>query len=286
MTLTRWVQALLATVAVAASTATVAQSNPFERGPAPTSLSLAADRGPMAFSQFTVSRPSGYRAGTVYYPTNAGGTVGAIVVVPGFTAYQSDVNWWGPRLASWGFVVMTIDTFTTADQPDSRSRQQLAALDQLAALGNTPGNPIYGKVDASRMGVMGWSMGGGGSLVSTRTRPSIKASIPFAPWNNDSLFGSVSTPTLIIACQADVIAPTYLHAGPFYMSLNSTKAYMEMTGGTHYCANSINTDKNIIGAKGVAWMKRFMDNDTRFTAEACGNPYSLRVSDYKSSRCN
>ena len=146
-----------------------------EIGPNPTKASLEASKGPFSTSQFTVSRPSGYGAGTVYYPTNAGAKVGAIAIVPGYLSYQSSINWWGPRLASHGFVVITIDTYTTSDQPDSRSRQQLAALDQVVTLGNTSSSPIYNKVDGTRTGVMGWSMGGGGSLVSAKNRPSIKA---------------------------------------------------------------------------------------------------------------
>ena len=261
-------------------------------GPNPTASSLAATAGSFTVRNFSVSRPSGYRAGTVYYPTNspAGAKLGVIAVVPGFTAYQSSINWWGPRLASWGFVVITIDTNTTADQPDSRSRQQLAALDQVIALSKTSSSPIYNKVDAARQGVMGWSMGGGGSLISTKDRPSIKASIPFAPWASFATFQSVSTPTFIIACQNDVIAPVNSHANDFYNNLSiPPKVFVELRGESHSCGNSSasSTDKQIIGAKGVAWMKRYMDGDTRFSSFACANPNNtLQVSDFRVARCS
>ena len=39
--------------------------------------------------------------------------------------------WYGERLASQGFVVMTIDTNTRYDQPNSRGRQLEAALDHM-----------------------------------------------------------------------------------------------------------------------------------------------------------
>ena len=201
---TRFAKASMLVGALVLSAAATAQTNPYERGPAPTTSSLEASRGPFAISSFTVSRPSGYGAGTVYYPTNAGGTVGAIAIVPGYTARQSSINWWGPRLASHGFVVITIDTNSTLDQPSSRSRQQLAALDQVATLARTSSSPIYNKVDTTRMGVMGWSMGGGGSLISAKNRPSIKAAAPQAPWNSSSNFSSVTVPTLIFACESDI----------------------------------------------------------------------------------
>ncbi len=268
--------------------AAASAQNPFERGPAPTTASLEASRGPFATSSFTVSRPSGYGGGTVYYPTNAGGTVGAIAVVPGYTARQSSINWWGPRLASHGFVVITIDTNSTLDQPSSRSRQQLAALDQVATLSRTSSSPIYNKVDTSRMGVMGWSMGGGGSLISAENRPSIKAAAPQAPWNTSSSFSSITVPTLIFACQSDLIAPVNSHASPMYNSMSrNPKQFLEIRNGSHSCANSGNGDQALIGKKGVAWMKRFMDNDMRYTSFACNNPNAgLAVSDFRTARCS
>jgi dienelactone hydrolase len=267
--------------------AATAQTNPYARGPDPTTASLEASRGPFAISQFTVSRPSGYGAGTVYYPTNAGGTVGAIAIVPGYTARQSSINWWGPRLASHGFVVITIDTYSTLDQPSSRSSQQMAALRQVAALNSTSSSPIYGKVDPGRLGVMGWSMGGGGSLISARDNPSLKAAAPQAPWNTFTNFSSVTVPTLIFACENDTIAPVSSHASPFYNSMSrNTKQFIEINNGSHSCANSGNSNQALIGKRGVAWMKRFMDDDTRYTSFACSNPNTLAVSDFRTANCN
>jgi dienelactone hydrolase len=284
-------QQIIKATVLAGATLLAGSAFAIEIGPNPTSSSLAATAGSFTVNKFTVSRPSGYGGGTVYYPGNspAGAKLGVIAVVPGFTAYQSSINWWGPRLASWGFVVITIDTYTTSDQPDSRSRQQLAAIDQVIALGNTSSSPIYNKVDGARQGVMGWSMGGGGSLISTKDRPSIKGSIPFAPWNTLANFQSVTTPTFIIACQNDAIAPVYTHANDFYNNLSiPPKTFVELRGGSHSCGNSsaASGDKQIIGAKGVAWMKRYIDGDTRFTSFACANPNnSLRVSDFRVARC-
>nr|8CRU_A Chain A, Poly(ethylene terephthalate) hydrolase [Piscinibacter sakaiensis] len=262
-------------------------SNPYQRGPDPTTSSLEASRGPFSVASFTVSRPSGYGAGTVYYPTNAGGKVGAIAIVPGYTARQSSINWWGPRLASHGFVVITIDTNSTLDQPSSRSSQQMAALRQVVSLSGTSSSPIYNKVDTSRLGVMGWSMGGGGSLISARNNPSLKAAAPQAPWNSSKNFSSVTVPTLIIACENDTIAPVNSHALPFYNSMSrNPKQYLEINGGSHSCANSGNSNQALIGKKGVAWMKRFMDNDTRYSSFACSNPNSSSVSDFRTENCS
>ncbi len=261
-----------------------ASASAVQIGPNPTKSSLEASRGPFSTSQFNVSRPSGYGAGTVYYPTNAGAKVGVIAIVPGFLSYQNSINWWGPRLASHGFVVVTIDTYTTSDQPASRSRQQLAAIDQVVAMGNTSSSPLYNKIDGTRTGVMGWSMGGGGSLISAKNRPSIKAAAPQAPWASLESFSSVTVPTLIFSCQSDIVAPVAQHANVFYNAmLRNPKQLLEKTLGDHFCHNSPN---DTVGLKGVAWMKRFIDGDTRYTTFACSNPNAFGFSDFRTARCS
>ncbi|MFE6287054.1 serine aminopeptidase domain-containing protein [Streptomyces sp. NPDC057877] len=256
-----------------------AADNPYERGPAPTNSSIEALRGPYAVSDTSVSSllVTGFGGGTIYYPTStADGTFGAVVISPGFTAYESSIAWLGPRLASQGFVVFTIDTNTTVDQPDSRGDQLLAALDYL-----TQRSSVRTRVDSSRLGVMGHSMGGGGSLEAAKDRPSLQAAIPLTPWNLDKTWPEVRTPTLIIGADGDTIAPVSSHSEPFYSSLPSSldKAYLELNSATHFTPNSNNTT---IAKYSISWLKRFIDNDTRYEQFLCPLPRpSLTIEEYR-----
>ncbi|MFE6039176.1 alpha/beta hydrolase family protein [Streptomyces sp. NPDC056452] len=256
-----------------------AAENPYERGPAPTNASIEASRGSYATSQTTVSSLSvrGFGGGTIYYPTSTSdGTFGAVVISPGFTAYQSSIAWLGTRLASQGFVVFTIDTNTTSDQPASRGDQLLAALDYL-----TQDSSVRTRIDASRLGVMGHSMGGGGTLEAAKDRPSLQAAIPLTGWNTDKSWPEVKTPTLVIGADGDTIAPVGTHSEPFYNSLPSSldKAYLELRGATHFTPNSSNTT---IAKYSISWLKRFIDNDTRYEQFLCPLPStSLTIAEYK-----
>ncbi|MGV9553700.1 bis(hydroxyethyl) terephthalate hydrolase [Streptomyces ardesiacus] len=256
-----------------------AADNPYERGPAPTEASIEALRGPYSVADTSVSRlgVSGFGGGTIYYPTSTSeGTFGAVVVAPGFTAYQSSMAWLGPRLASQGFVVFTIDTNTTLDQPDSRGRQLLAALDYL-----TERSSVRGRIDSSRLGVMGHSMGGGGTLEAAKSRPSLQAAIPLTPWNLDKTWPEVSTPTLIVGADGDTVAPVLTHAEPFYSSLPSStdRAYLELNNATHFSPNTSNTT---IAKYSISWLKRFIDNDTRYEQFLCPQPRpSLTIEEYR-----
>ena len=255
-----------------------AADNPYQRGPAPTVSSIEALRGSYAVSETSVSSlVGGFGGGTIYYPTStADGTFGAIAVAPGFTAYQSSMAWLGPRLASQGFVVFTIDTNTTLDQPDSRGDQLLAALDYL-----TNQSSVRSRIDSSRLGVMGHSMGGGGTLEAAKDRPSLKAAIPLTGWNTDKTWPEVRTPTLVVGSDGDTVAPVATHSEPFYNSLPSTldKAYLELRGATHFTPNSSNTT---IAKYSISWLKRFIDNDTRYEQFLCPLPQaSLTIAEYR-----
>lgn len=256
-----------------------AADNPYERGPAPSNASIEASRGSYATSQTTVSSlsVSGFGGGTIYYPTSTSdGTFGAVVISPGFTAYQSSIAWLGPRLASQGFVVFTIDTNTTADQPASRGDQLLAALDYL-----TGKSSVRTRIDSSRLGVMGHSMGGGGTLEAAKDRPSLQAAIPLTGWNTDKTWPEVKTPTLVIGADGDTVAPVATHSEPFYTSLPSSldKAYLELRGATHFTPNSSNTT---IAKYSISWLKRFIDNDTRYEQFLCPLPSAgLTIAEYR-----
>ncbi|HZN78004.1 MAG TPA: alpha/beta hydrolase [Micromonosporaceae bacterium] len=256
-----------------------AADNPFQRGPDPTVASIEAARGPFAFSQTTVpSSVAGFGGGTIYFPTStAEGTFGAIAISPGFTARQSSIAWLGPRLASQGFVVFTIDTDSIFDQPASRGRQLLAALDYL-----TGQSSVRSRIDASRLAAGGHSMGGGGTLEAARTRPALQAAIPLTAWHTTKTWSTVAVPTLIIGAENDTVAPVANHSIPFYNSIPaaSEKGYLELNNASHTAPNSSNTT---IAKYMISWLKRFVDDDTRYEQFLCPAPSDSTLSDSRAT---
>jgi triacylglycerol lipase len=264
----------------------------YEVGPNPTLSALQASQGPLSVSSTIVpSSVSGFGGGTIYFPSNAQQELAAIAVAPGFTNYQSAIQWWGPLLASHGYVVITIDTNGRFDNPNSRSLQLDAALSHLIDEGNRANSPISGIVDENRLATMGFSMGGGGSLISA-SRNRLSAAVPLAPWNsggND--FDQIGVPTMIMACENDSTAPVNSHASPFYNRIpaSTDKAYMEITNGPHNCANGDNGNGNdaLLSTYGVSWMKRFLDKDQRYAQFLCGPNHTANpsINEYRDN-CN
>jgi alpha-beta hydrolase superfamily lysophospholipase len=275
------IAALVAMVAMALTTVVTqptgagAQTNPYERGPAPTSSSVTQN-GTFATSSQSVSSlsVSGFGGGTIYYPTSTSqGTFGAVAVAPGYTASSSAYSWIGPRMASHGFVVFLIDTNSRFDFPPSRGTQLLAALDYLTRSwsGRT-------RIDATRLAVAGHSMGGGGSLEAASDRTSLQAVVALQPWNTDKTWSEIQSPTMIIGAENDSVASTGSHSIPFYNSIpaSSEKAYVELNGASHFVASSPDTWQ---ARSMLVWLKRYVDNDTRYEQFICPTPTNIALSD-------
>ncbi|HEV2889245.1 MAG TPA: dienelactone hydrolase family protein [Frankiaceae bacterium] len=266
------VAALLLTIAPAGA------ETEYRVGPDPTATAIEKN-GPFAYASTTVADAAtpGFGAATIYYPTDTTlPPLGGVAISPGYTETQSAISWFGPRLASHGFVVITFNTNSPYDQPAARGDQLLAALDYL-----TGSSAVRTRVDASRLAVMGHSMGGGGSLEATKKRPSLQASIPMAPWHTDKTWPEPATPTLIVGAENDSIAPVASHAEPFYESLTSAveKAYVELNNASHSVTNTANATTSRLA---VAWLKRFVDNDTRYDQFLCPPPApSSAIQEYR-----
>jgi hypothetical protein len=73
--------------------------------------------------------------------------------------------------------------------------------------------------------------------------------------------------TLVVGCQRDVVAPVAVRAFPMYESIPASvsKAYLELAGGDHLCVETGNGNKAIQGKYAVAWMKRFVKDDFRYS---------------------
>jgi len=237
-----------------------AQSNPLAKGPDPTATSIASN-GSFAVATQTV-RGSGFGGGTIYAPT-AVGTYALVAFCPGFTATQSSIAVMGRRLATHGFVVVTIDTNSVFDQPASRANQLIAALNAVAAV--RTGN-VNGKVDNTRRIVTGWSMGGGGSLIAAKNNSSLKAAVGLAPWSSDKNFSNDRVPSAMIGGSSDTIAPPSSHSTVFYNSIpSSTKKLLAIIRGADHFFPGDNPANQPASKYQIAWVKRFADNDTRYS---------------------
>ncbi|MCH8613382.1 dienelactone hydrolase family protein [Arsenicicoccus dermatophilus] len=249
----------------AAAPAVADDAHPYQRGPAPTATSAQVD-GPFEISKTVIPAASTPRfgGGDLFLPKDTSqGTFGGVVLIPGWSGARSTVAWMAPRLASQGFVVLLIDAKNTLDGTPRRAEALQAGL---AWLKDTP--LAEGVLDRSRLGVWGYSMGGGGSLRVGESRPDLKAVVNVFPWDSIRSFPATTTPSLVLAAQKDLTAPNSMHSIPMYASLTKAdqRAWVELAGAEHLLP--LKPDARL-SEMTTAWFKRYVDDDTRYADLLC-----------------
>lgn len=260
-----------AALAVCLLSSHVALAAGFERGPAPTAAALE-DTGPYAIGSHKISateaKAQGYGGATVHFPTASGETFGVVVMVPGFQAFQLVYDGLVRKMASHGFVVVNMDTLKRGDYPDARAVQMASALQHVVTLAQAGQVPFARVTDVSRRAVVGNSMGGGAVLTGAQTDTRLKAVIALQPWHTTKSFPKVASPTAVLACETDSIAPNRSHSDPFYQSLpvSLPRAEMEIRGAGHLCSTFLASKAQLRTTQKVtvAWLKRFLDDDMRY----------------------
>lgn len=258
-----------------------AQSSEYQRGPNPADDTLLDD-GPFSTSRAEISGGflGGFNNATVCYPDDTSeGTFGGLVVMPGFLASKAQMMWSCDTIASHGFVVAVAATNSGLDFPGARADQSQAIIQYLS--GNSAPNAVQQRLDTSRWAAAGWSMGGGGALdVGNRNNPAVEAVVAWQPWNIAS-YGGMTVPSMIIGASNDLVASTGAHAEPFYNSiLFAEKYYVELAGQGHFVGSSDNT---IQSAATIGWLKRWVDNDTRYDRFFCPEPSNAGIAEIRSS---
>lgn len=229
--------------------------------------------GPYGYSSYTLPWTSYSAGATVYYPRTATAPFSAIVFMQPYTGTQAMNYAWGPWFASHGIVYVNCDSTTTLDTVDSRATQQMNAINALKNENNRSASPLYRKLDTSRIGVMGWSMGGGASWINS-ANSSIKTAMSLAGHNLTavSIYKSgryTKCPTMIFSGLLDT---TYLggmgQSEGVYRNIPSgiAKIHYEVRSAGHMAWGSPTSASSNVAKIALAFQKTFLDGDTRWAA--------------------
>jgi dienelactone hydrolase len=202
---------------------------------------------------------SGYGAAQIHVPKQAG-TYPLVAAIPGFVSAQGTIRGFSKRLATHGFVTISISTNTLVDFPTARANQLLASL----KAGLASSGAAKGKIDGSSMAVSGWSMGGGGTLEAINKTPNLKAGVAWAPWDlSPAAFRTIKVPSFIVGASADIIAPVSGHSKKFYDAIPATtpKVLAVLDGNGHFFP--LITPEPAAYSY-VAWNKKYTAGDNNY----------------------
>jgi dienelactone hydrolase len=236
-----------------------------------------------------VRNGSEYFGSTIYYPINTDNFLASIVIVPGFSTFESSISGWGPFLASHGIVCMTIGTNNIFEQPDSRADALVDAVISLKEENSRNGSPLNSKLDIDNVALGGWSMGGGGAQIAATIDPNIKTIVALCPWLEPNSISSEylnhQKPILFLSGELDAIAPPDAHANPQYemSSEDAPKLLFEIGGAGHTIANGPTGGNGEIGIVVLSWLKKYLLEDNCYcpilleTPESASN-YTTNIS--------
>lgn len=230
--------------------------------------------GPYGSRSYTLSRLQTPGGATVYYPANAQPPFSGLVFTPPYTGVQAMYRAWGPFFASHGIVLVTMDTRTTLDTVDQRAAQQKEVLDVLKRENTRSGSPLQGKLDTSRLGAVGWSMGGGATWINSAEYNGLKTAMSLAGHNLsavdlDSKGYNTRVPTLLLNGALDL---TYLGGlGQSIGVYNNIprgipKIIYEVSSAGHFDWGSPTSANRAVAGIVLAFQKTFLDGDTRWVS--------------------
>lgn len=235
------------------------------RGAEPTTES-ATDDGPFDVELVRTGLRDGpeYGTQTLHVPVGAEPPFAGVVVVPGFISPESSISAWGPFLASHGIVTLTIGTNSGGDPPEVRARALLDGIETLKAENTRSGSLLEGAMALDRFAVMGWSMGGGGTLIAANENSELRAAVGLAAWSPGVRFSDNEVPTLLLAGSSDALAGGQSQG--FFESIpeSTPKMLFEVAGGSHSVANDPSSAGGEIGRYGLSWLKVFLEGDERY----------------------
>jgi hypothetical protein len=232
--------------------------------------------GPHSVCSYTTNlSDSGYASAIVSYPCNTTGLLGATTLTGGYTNKKEDMYWLKDRVASHGYIVIAMTPNNTWGDTTEWYTAHTAGHAKLLSENNRSGSPIFGRVDASRTQIMGFSKGGGGALRAANNLGSkVKTLQALAPWLESSRVNTVwSAMTASTACYTssnDSIAPPG-NVRTFFSNLPTgiARVFSRFTGATHghwYGSDSSSnlTYRNRFATHIIAWMKIYLDGNIAY----------------------
>jgi predicted dienelactone hydrolase len=156
---------------------------------------------------------SEYCSAFIAYPCETSdGAFPALTFTGGLTNVKEQVAWLADHVVTYGFILIVMTpTNNMSLTTDVWKKAMLGGLQMLESENNRPSSPIYHLVDLDRLGIMGFSMGGGGTLKAANTMgEKIKTALSLAPHEapvNPSMYTHISVPTVVTTGTRDRICP-------------------------------------------------------------------------------
>lgn len=256
--------------------------HPFERFPLGSVSAQRIEPGPWTVSVFeetfvdrrrptpsngeVPARPERVLAGSVWYPAEAQAGRGPLLVFShGFTSLRHSGRYLAEHLAGHGFVVVAVDyPLTSMGAPGGPMLEDVVnqpgdirfLINTLLDYSGAAGHALSGKIDPSRIGALGISLGG---LTTTLAAyhpkwrdPRIKAALSIAGPSHfftPAFFARAEVPFMMLAGELDALVPWASNAAPVPQKRPGA-TLVTVRGGSHTGFSG-----------GMAWLRWMRNTD-------------------------
>lgn len=222
--------------------------------------------GPWSYGSLSSGlQSSSYKDAIVYAP-EGDGPFPAVTLVPGYTNVKEDIAWLGKLLASHGIISLVFTpTNNYSLNATTWATGHLGGLQTLEKLNANPLSPLFGKVNTEKLGVIGYSFGGAGSLIaSEQASAKVKAVVAINAYR--PLNVTTDAAALFLAGTRDNVANSSLIRTAFdNLDTTSPKAFANINGMNHYNPlKRLPAFHKEISELIVPWLKVFLSEEPEF----------------------
>lgn len=190
--------------------------------PDPDAVGIGADGDYEICSYTSNLADDNYASARLSYPCDlSDGPYPATTLTGGFTNTKEQMYWLADHLTSHGYIVIAITPDNILGSPLVWRRAHLAGFARLETENNRDGSLVAGQVDVDQRAIMGFSMGGGGTLLAAgELGEGFATAIALAPWLGGLSpdYMNISEPVMVLGSADDTLSPAST-VGSYYESL-------------------------------------------------------------------
>jgi predicted dienelactone hydrolase len=227
---------------------------------------------------------SAYSSAFIVYPCDTSdGPFPALTFTGGITNVKEQVAWLADHVVTYGFILIVMTpTNNMSTTTDVWENAMLGGLEMLESENNRPSSPIYNLVDMSKLGIMGFSMGGGGTLKAANTvGDKIKTALSLAPHEapvNPSMYTNIAVPTVVTTGTRDSICPRDSVKDIFNCLPNDIEClFVNFTNAQHVDWMDLlgdETTQDRLKTFVVSWLKYYLAADSSYESYLFGEMHA------------
>tara|TARA_R110002073_G_scaffold11861_1_gene53267 strand:- start:45216 stop:46088 length:873 start_codon:yes stop_codon:yes gene_type:complete len=210
----------------------------------------------------------GYGSARMTYPCDLSeGPFPSTTLTGGFTNTKEQMVWLSEHLTSHGYVVLTITPTNILANPPTWKTAHLAGFAQLQSENERAASPLRNKIAQDKRAIMGFSMGGGGTLLAAgELGEGFGTAIALAPYLGlrEPDYANIKEPMLVLGSAEDLLAPASSVSSYYYtLPTSITRAIAIFRDSDHldWFGSGEQTEKSKFKVMITAWLNLHLKGD-------------------------